>query len=98
MTEIVGVREGEEPPHIPATAQVCGNCCWARSKNKEQEHPRQRQCRRHPPQLMWLPISGPPLIKGGPPEFHWVNNCAYPPVDVETAACGEFEPKAELVN
>ncbi len=81
-------------PALPALAahdRVCGNCGHCGRSNQI------RECRRHPPQLMYLPA---PMatISGAPPRISWITNAAYPPVGDKTPACGDFEAKVELVN
>lgn len=80
-----------EPLEVDPAARVCGNCTHC------QESKGGRQCRRFPPQLMYLPIGSPGLTVGLP-NVQWLRNASYPPVDLTTPACGEFAIRAEVAN
>ncbi len=89
--ELVRVNDGTGAGKIDPAAEVCGNCghCGTGGAN--------RQCRAHPPQVMFLPLAAP-TIQGAPPRIEWLNNSAYPLVSATTPACGEFEAKATTAN
>lgn len=71
---------------------VCRNCRFF-----GEDLSRQKVCLRHPPQVLGAPLMGA-TIAGGPPQVNWIIQGAFPPVRDRTPGCGEFEPKAEIVN
>jgi hypothetical protein len=75
------------------TLKVCGNCHHAGKDG----HGTVVECRRFPPQVVFLPVAAP-TVAGAKPLVDWLTNGIYPWVRADRPSCGEFRPAAEIVN
>lgn len=86
MAAAIDAREGKPPapPAISPAADVCPNCFYV-----QEFAPKRFQCRRYPPQPMFMGYL-PPVIEGQSPQP--IINALYPGMAV-TSTCGEFKHK-----
>ncbi len=95
MSDNKDVRVTRIGPPLAPQGNRCGQCFYFHHGAQENG---QGFCRRWPPQVMFLPVSTQPVVKGGERQLHWINNAAYPVVARQTEACGEFCPGPALTN
>ena len=76
--------------HDP-TKRVCANCEHCRGARDGLE------CWLYPPAVVGAAMGVPSPIPGGAPQINWLINSVHPPVKPDWT-CGQFSPKAAIVN